>query len=116
MKQVKPKSSIKLLRESIKNDVVAKLKEATAALGQNSKKLDKKIEKESGQLAKKIAKAIKPAKSNENTSVETKAEKTPVKTKKITKAEKSAAKNGTAIADKAEPVNMAPASAKAKKK
>lgn len=102
MKQVKPKSSTKLLRESIKNDVVAKLKEAIAALGQSSKKLDKKIEKESEQLAKKIAKAIKPAKNNESTANETKADTTAVKTKKSAKAGKPGVKNGTAVADKAD--------------
>lgn len=66
MKQAKSKSSFKLLKDALEQDIIIKLKEATAALGNNSKKLDKKIEREAAQLAKKLAKAIKPVKNSEN--------------------------------------------------
>ncbi|RZK52414.1 MAG: hypothetical protein EOO87_15290 [Pedobacter sp.] len=70
MKKDKPKSSIKLLRDSIKENLVKELKEATGKFAP-SKKLAKKIEKGSKELAKKIAKAVKPV---EDTKLAPKAE------------------------------------------
>jgi hypothetical protein len=61
-KQEHFKAARKAIRKDIKVSLVAKLKEVMDYLGQDSKKLEKRIEKASGKLANKLSKELKVGK------------------------------------------------------
>ncbi len=64
-KQKLVETARKEIRKTIKLSLIAKLKEVTAQLGGDAKKLEKEIEKASVKVAKKLSKEMKVSKSGQ---------------------------------------------------